>query len=231
MALFRPGPLVGQVSGRVAGVVFARNRGGAYVRNGPSPVQPRTIYQQAVRNALAVASAAWNDLTDNQRQAWSEWAKLNPIKNRIGESVTLQGNAAYVQLNSRLAFLGIAPKTATPAVGSPSGLLTLSVTADIGAGDFELVFTATPLGTNERLILEGCNVRATDVKFIENRLVVFDTTDAAEASPYEIESPFQNRLGSVAVGDRIYVRAQVVDDRNGLVSAIATCTTVAISTP
>ena len=132
--------------------MFARNRGGAYVRNGPSPVQPRTVYQNSVRAALSMASIGWGSLSDSNRMAWREWAKLNPIKNRIGQSVTLQANAAYVQLNARLAHLGIAMGTTPPTVGAPTGLITLSLGADIGAGDFEVVYTATPLGANKRLI-------------------------------------------------------------------------------
>lgn len=230
MALIRPGAVVGQVSGRIGGVVFARNRGGAYVRNGPAPVQPRTIYQQTVRNALSQASSAWDGLTDDQRQAWSEWAKLNPVKNRIGESVTLQGNAAFVQLNSRLVMLGITPVATTPAVGSPSGLLTMTLNTDIGAGDFEVVYTATPLGANHRLLLEGCNVGATAVRFIENRLVLFRASGANVASPLDVESDFQSRCGTVKVGDRIFVRGMVIDDRNGQVSGSITAESVVVST-
>jgi len=222
MALIRPGAVVGQISGRVGGVVFARNRGGAYVRNGPAPVQPRTIYQTQVRNALSTASSAWDGLTEDQRKAWSEWAKLNPIKNRIGETVTLQGNAAFVELNSRLARLGIAPVAATPAVGAPAGLLTLSLNADIGAGAFEAVFTPNPLGANQRIVIEGCNTRATAVEFIENRLVLVTAGAAASTSPMDIQAAFEARLGTLAVGDHVWIRAYIIDDRNGQVSGMVT---------
>jgi hypothetical protein len=222
MALIRPGAVVGQISGRVGGVVFARNRGGAYVRNGPAPVQPRTLYQTAVRNALSTASSAWDSITEEQRTAWSEWAKLNPVKNRIGESVTLQGNAAFVQLNSRLARFGIAPVATTPAVGAPSGLLTLGLNADTGAGAFAAVFTPTPLGAHERIVIEGCNVRATAVAFVENMLVLVSAGDAASASPLDIQAEFESRLGSVAVGDHLYIRGYVLDDRNGQISGMLT---------
>ena len=210
--------------------MFARNRGGAYVRNGPSPVQPRTVYQNSVRAALSMASIGWGSLSDSNRMAWREWAKLNPIKNRIGQSVTLQANAAYVQLNARLAHLGIAMGTTPPTVGAPTGLITLSLGADIGAGDFEVVYTATPLGANKRLILEGCNVGATNVDFVENLYRVFFASAANASSPQDIESAWSTRFGVPSIGDHLYVRGYILDDRNGLISGALVADNDVVST-
>jgi len=53
MAIFNPGPLVGQVSGRVGGTVFSHNRGGAYIRNGSIPY---AVYSQKALQAKSALS-------------------------------------------------------------------------------------------------------------------------------------------------------------------------------
>lgn len=219
MAIMRPGPLAGQLSGRVGGVVFSRNRGGDYIRNGPSPVNPQTARQVLVRNALTAASSEWGDLTADQRKSWAAWAASNPVQNRLGETIRLQPNAAFVWLSSRMVINGDSPAVAPPLVGAPDPLVTLGGTFDIGAGDFEVTFTGTPLGTNMCLWLQGCLLTSAAIMNVRNRLRVFKVSPAATASPYDIEADFEAVCGAATVGQTVVIRASVFDDRNGLLSS------------
>jgi len=230
MAIMRPGPLAGQISGRVGGIVFSRNRGGDYVRNGPSPTNPQTAYQVAVRNALALASTAWKDMTDAQRLAWADWARANPVRNRLGESIRLQGNAAYVALNSRMAWLGNAVYVAPPITSPPDPLLTITGSYDIGAGDFQLAYTTTPLAAGMKLWLLGCRVQSPGVEYVRNKLRHFHTSAAAAASPAACESNFNARFGTPVVGETIFFRAGVVDNATGQLSAMLQTSGVVVST-
>jgi len=230
MAIMRPGPLAGQVSGRVGGVVFSRNRGGDYVRNGPSPTNPQTEYQVAVRNALAAASSAWDDLTDDQRMAWRSWANDNPVRNRIGESIRLQGNAAFVALNSRLVQTGSAVVDTPPLVSAPDPLLTVTGSFDIGAGDFQLAYTATPLAAGMKLWVVGCLVTSAGINNVKNRLRHFFTSAAAAASPAAVESAFGTRFGTPVAGQYAWLRAGVLDSTNGQLSSMLEDHGIVVST-
>ena len=210
MAIMRPGPLAGQLSGRVGGIVFSRNRGGDYVRNGPSPLNPQTSYQVAVRNALALASTRWNDMGASARAGWKAWAENNPAQNRLGESIRLQGNAAFVMFNSRLAYLGIAVVDTPPVISAPPSLLTLVPTFDVGAGAFQVAYTTTPLGAGTKLWVLGCRPMSLGISFVRNKLRHFITGAAAGASPLDIETAFYARFGTPAVGENIVVRAGVL---------------------
>ncbi len=223
MAITRPGSIVGQVSGRIGGLVFSRNRGGDYVRNGPSPTNPQSSYQTAVRNALSLASAGWDTLTDSQRAAWVSWAQDHPVRNRLGESIRLQGNAAYVQLNSRLAYLGTAIVVAPPAVNAPDPLLSVTPTFDIGAGNFQLAYTATPLGAGLKLWVLGCLLGSPAITFVKNRLRHFYTSAAAAASPADLDTAFSARFGAPVVGQKVVLMAGVLDGTNGQLSAMLRC--------
>lgn len=69
------GPNIANASGSIAGCTFARNRGGNYVRNRTIPVNPQTPFQSTVRSAFGGLSQAWvTDLTDPQRQGWTDYA-------------------------------------------------------------------------------------------------------------------------------------------------------------
>jgi len=219
MAIMRPGPLAGQLSGRVGGIVFSRNRGGDYVRNGPSPINPQTAYQTAVRNALGLASAGWDGLTDAQRVAWVAWAQSNPVQNRIGESIRLQGNAAFVALNSRLAYEGTAIVATPPSVNAPDPLLSITGSFDVGAGNFQLAYTATPLGAGLKLWVLGCLLSSPAVTFVKNKLRHFYTGAAATASPVDLQASFSARFGAPVVGNKVVFVAGVLDGTNGQLSS------------
>jgi hypothetical protein len=159
---------------------------------------------------MALASTRWNDMAATARAAWSAWSQNNPVQNRIGESIRLQGNAAFCMFNSRLAYLGVAIVDTPPVVSAPAPLLTLVPTFDIGAGAFQVAYTATPLAAGCKLWVLGCRPMSLGVSFVKNRLRHFITGAAAGASPLDIETAFYARFGTPAVGESIVVRAGVL---------------------
>jgi len=230
MAIMRAGALAGQLSGRVGGVIFSRNRGGDYVRNGPCPVNPSTTYQVLVRNALATASTRWNDVAFTYRPAWEAWAKTNPIQNRLGETIRLQGNAAFVALNSRLVQTGAAVVDTPPIVSSPAGLLTATGSFDIGAGSFQVAYTTTPLAAGMKLWVRGCLFTSPAIMFVKNRLRHFYTSAAAAASPADLQATFTTWFGAPTVGQTVIFRAAVLDSANGQLSRELECRGLVVST-
>lgn len=100
-ALYRPGPLVSEVSGSIGGQTFARNRSGQYVRQRANPVNPSTDRQQAVRNIFSQLTEEWtSQLTDTQRDDWALYADNVTVKNKLGEDIHLTGLNHYVRSNS-----------------------------------------------------------------------------------------------------------------------------------
>jgi hypothetical protein len=231
MALIVPGSLAGQVSGKVGGDVFSHNRSGPYVRNGATPVNRQTDAQDAIRSALASASSSWKRLTEGQRQAWEAYAANNPIMNRVGRSVRLAGNAAHVQINGRRIYLGSTELVAPPTAGAPDGLLTVSATWDIGSGSFGLVYTATPLAAGQKLHLSGCLLLSPSINFVKNRLRYFGMSAAAQASPFDFQTLFEAKFGTIAVGNKLVVEARIYDTATGLLSQPRRVEGIALTTP
>jgi len=230
MALITPGPMAGQISGRLGSAVFSHNRGGPYVRNGTIPT---LVTSQAAINAkgrLSAQSQAWDNLTAAQRLAWQEWALANPVTNRLGSQVTIGGNAAFVGINTRLAYAGDTPLTDPPIVDPPPALATLAGTLDIGAGDFELTFTATPLAADIRLWVLLTVLSNTAINYVENRLRLLMVSDKAQASPLDIESETEARFGTLQVGQKVVARVSTFDSTTGLLSAPLQVSDLIVST-
>jgi len=231
MAIIKTGSVVGQISGRVGGNVFSRNRGGAYVRNGSIPTRSTTPYAEAAKQRLADWSKAWALLTNVQQLGWKNWAVQNPVINRLGDAITLSGHQAYVQLNINIALASGTAIDDPPVVAPPTGLLTLTATYDIGAGNFGLAFTPSPIGTNNTLMVECAVVDNPGVKYVQNLFKLIAVTPTDITSPQNgLESAVEARFGTLIVGQQVYWRITVLDSVTGLKSQAIITNGVVIST-
>jgi len=107
MALVKFGGGIIQLSGKIAGNVFARNRYGNTVRALTKPVNPNTALQQVVRGLVASLSTIWSlTLTAAQRTSWGLYGDSVDMKNRLGETVNLTGFNHFVRTNVPLLQAG-----------------------------------------------------------------------------------------------------------------------------
>lgn len=108
MALIKYGGGIVQMSGSIAGNVYARNRYGNYARARTKPTNPNTGNQQAVRSALNDMATRWaQTLTAAQRTAWNLYAASVNMTNKLGETINLSGFNHYIRSNVFLARNGL----------------------------------------------------------------------------------------------------------------------------
>lgn len=219
MALVKLGPMVGQASGRLGAIVFARNRYGAYSRNGSIPITSTTPYALEAKARMTAASQAWQNLDPADKLAWNAWAQSNPTTNKLGDSIILTGAAAYIGIACRLAVAGEAALDTPPIAPAPAPLTSLTLSADIGIGTFDLAYTATPLGATEKLWVLACSTDSKGINFVANMLRFVGLSAAAQASPFDIQTEIETRFGSLAVGQVVHVSVYVFDTATGQLSA------------
>lgn len=107
MALIRYGGGIVQMSGSIAGNVYARNRYGNYARARTVPTNPATQRQETIRAIVAELAERWADtLTAAQRTAWNLYGSSVNMKNRLGETVLLSGYNHYIRSNSVILQIG-----------------------------------------------------------------------------------------------------------------------------
>lgn len=230
MAIMTPGPTVGQVSGRIGGIVYSRNRGGAYIRNGAIPTRSTTPYAQAAKARLALFSADWATLSAVQQQAWKTWASQNPVTNRLGMQITLSPHAAFVRLNTTIDIAGGTPILIPPVVAPPAGLISLSATYDIGAGNMEMTFTPTPLAGNQVLFVDAAVSDNPGVKYVQNLYKQILISAGAQTSPLNFQTELTTRFGTLQVDQQVFLSVSVVDQDTGLRSGPQVTNGVIIST-
>lgn len=127
-----------ELSGKLGGSVYARNKGGPYVRVFTIPINPRSQGQLAVRNGWASAVTAYHALSNEQKQGWNLFAitdykpkypKINVVYSGFNCFVGCKNEliqAARVQLNPTIT-------NATATFGSFSPILTNAPTRPISA--------------------------------------------------------------------------------------------------
>ena len=140
MALIRP--ILGELSGHIAGSTFSRNKGGLYVKRTAHPTNPNTARQQELRTLLSHSSGIWAGLDETQRESWRVYAAANPRLNRLGETFNLTGHQMFVALRSAAVDAGFPAIDNPPVELAPAPLLTLSASAPGGTDDLVLTWTA-----------------------------------------------------------------------------------------
>ena len=230
MAIFTPGVAVGQISGRVGGSVFSRNRGGSYIRNGSVPVSVQSEKALAYKGYLSYASQLWASETAANRQAWTSFAQTKTVTNRLGKSISLTAQNWYVKLNSRLLAAGASPIEIPPADAPPGTPVISGFTVDAGAGSTELTFTPTPLPTDISLWVRGAKVQSSTIINVENLLTTLIISPSAQASPLDLEDELIEAFGVLQVGATYVIEARALDTATGYVSGKVFARTVAVST-
>ena len=212
---FTPGIAVGALSGSIGGSTASHNKGGPYFRTRAIPTNPNTPAQLQRRAALATMSQNWRNLTMDQRNAWDEWARQNPITNALGMSINKSGHQSFVGINTRILLDAGTVIDVPPVISAPDAFLTILQAGDIGLGATDLTFTAA-LETGNKVELWAAVVNSSGIKYVENlyKFVAFSPVD--QASPWDNQADLESVLGTLTVGQTLHIKAAQFDPSTGL---------------
>jgi hypothetical protein len=113
MAIFTASGVVGSVSGRLGGVVFAGAKSGPVVRARGRRVGGETDAALVARTSRVRIARAWQALSDGERRAWGLYAAAFPGSNRLGVRRQVSGWQVYSQYVG-LVYNGDAPASLVP---------------------------------------------------------------------------------------------------------------------
>ena len=215
MALFKP--ILGYISGKVAGNVFSRNAAGSYLRQWVKPVQPQTERQTQQTELIAGLSRDWGStLTVAQRAAWKALAAIYSYPNRLGDSIQLKPNMLFVKVNAARLIAGDSILVDAPTNLSVSALAAVEITS-LGIGVQEVTFSVTPaLGVNDKLYVRVALNVPTSRGFVKNLYRHMAVSAANVVNPIPLDIPAD--LG-LPLGDRnCFFRCHRYNDVNGAMS-------------
>ena len=209
MALFTPGAIVSEVSGKIAATVYSRNKGGAVIRNRRTPINRRSVAQSTRRQGLSSFASAWRGLTAAQRAAWNAAGPSFPYQNKLGQTKQLSGISLYVQFNQNLALIGASSISSPPASFAFASFTTTLTAASTPA--LSLAFTPTPMPTDNNLAVYATANLSPGVAAPNKSAFRFISTIAdADTSPADILTDYQAVFGDPVAGQKIFVEVRPV---------------------
>lgn len=215
-----------EASGSVNGTTYSRNRSGNYARNRSTPVNPDAPRQSVIRSIMASLSHTWrNVLTPTQRSAWNDYALTLPALNKIGESITLTGINAFIQLNTwRVARLGIAAIDDPPGAPPSQSASLNSIAVAGGSVAITVTVTMTAYPTSTTLIVQLSRPQSPGITSIKSITGwrEFERQVVAGSAPQVIS--VTTPIGDYHVAARVFL----VDTATGIPiwSAVSELTTV-----
>lgn len=222
--------MVGQASGRVGGAVFTRGSSGAVVRNGVIPTNKQTILQHHNRATLAQLARHWQRLTAAQRRAWVSWAKQNPTKNRLGRKIQITGAQAFTSTAFLLTLGGGAIIETPPTAPAPPALESLSLSADIGAGNVEITFGPSPLPFPLMLVVRADPGTSPARQPKQSQMTITSLSPVMHASPFEFQTDVEDHFGTIQIGQRLAVQVSQFNLLRGLESLAIHDNSIVVST-
>lgn len=100
MARIIGGSMIGELSGKLGGNVFARNKAGAYIRQYVVPVDPKSQAQINARNSFGAASSSYHSLTDANKAYWQSFAQNTYLPKTGTNTGQFSGFNAFTSLKN-----------------------------------------------------------------------------------------------------------------------------------
>jgi hypothetical protein len=206
---------VSDIRGKVAGTVFSRNKGGAYVRTKVTPLNPQTSYQTGVRAFLTQCAQAWRNLTAAQRAAWNAAATTDAGSMKGGHKSPLSGSQYFNQLGRNLLEIGVALVSTPPSPTDVTNISSLSVAAD--NSDQTLTITYAPaVPADQKCIIYATGGQSAGINFFKGKYRKIGYIIAANVSPLSYEAEYIARFGTVpAAGEKISVMLKPIITASG----------------
>ena len=210
MAKVKFSALISEMRNKLNGSVFSRNRGGAYLRNKVTPLNPQTSAQVAARSLLTFFSQSWRSLTEAQRLAWSGAVASWSTTDVFGDTVNPTGATLYIRLNCNIAIAGGTAIVLPPAPLGAAALDSLSCEAFESTQDLDITFTASPIPADHAMVLESTGNLSPGISNANSSFRTIEVVAAASASPYSAGNAQVAKFGSVVTGQKIFVRAKMI---------------------
>lgn len=218
MAKVKFSALISEMRNKLNGSVFARNRGGAYLRTKVTPLNPQSSAQVAQRSLLASLSQAWRTLTEAQREAWkgvvSQWARTDVF----GDVVNPSGSTLFIRLNLNILNAGGTRINTPPAPLGASAISDLTLNVEVTGDVFEVGFSPASVPAGHAMIVESTPCLSAGISNANAQFRQIGSQPAATATGVDMFAEQTTKFGALVAGQKIFIRAKFVRLATGEVS-------------
>lgn len=204
--------IISRGSGSIGGLTASHNKGGNYFRARTTPTDPGTVFQTAVRTALASLVTLWTSvLSAAERAAWDLYAFNTPLLDQFGEPRTVTGLNMYARANVPRIQTGEPRQDAAPTVFD-TGTFTPVAGAFSEAGQaMSLAFEVTDAWANEddaAMIVQISRPQNPSINFFKGPWRTSGNVQGDGAmpptSPANIATPFP-----IVIGQKMFAQVTV----------------------
>lgn len=203
------GAIVIDGRGKLGGHVFAKNRGGNYMRTKVTPVNPQTARQTAVRALFGSIASAWSTLTAVQRQSFNDLVEAYASTDIFGDLKNPSGISLHQKLNFNLGNSGQALiTTALPPVSVPASLLE-GAEYEIAGASMSIDNTADTTGN--KVVIFATAPLSQGTTFVKDKLRQIAVVDGNNGGGYNAYDGYNAKFGIPSAGDNVYVGVKTVN--------------------
>ena len=199
-------------SGSVGGLTYSHNAGGMYVRARAIPTNRGTVYQQAVRIAVAGLVNGWtNLLSSDQRTAWDDYGANVALLDVFGDPRFRSGISHYVRSNVPLVAAGVASIDDAPGVYNVGEYAPGAMTAASGEQVVLKSFTPSDDWVNEdgaRMLVYIGRPQNPSINYFKGPYRRVGTIDGSSTTPPDNPAIFPSPF-IISEGQRVFWRANV----------------------
>lgn len=210
--------IVADMRNKLNGSVFARNRGGAYVRTKVTPLNPQTAAQVGARSLLTSLAQDFRSLTQEQITAWNNATSQWQTTDIFGDSVSPTGLALYVRLNANIQNAGGTLLTTPPSPIGAEALTEISLSATVTGDVFDVTFLPAAVPADHTMYVESTTMLSPGINNANSRFRFISTAGAASASPVDFFAGQTAKFGPLVAGQKVFVRAKFINKLTGEVS-------------
>lgn len=216
MAKVKFSALVSDMRNKLNGSVFSKNRAGNYLRNKTTPVNPRTSFQQAIRQQLGSLSSKWSALTELQRATWRGAVGSFPYTDIFGDKKELDGKSLMIKLNMNLLNAGKPTIDVAPQIVAIPELSLDGAVAGVAAG-VELDVSPSTIPAGYSLMVYATAPQRAGVYFAKNKFRSLGVVPVA-AGVADLATVYEDRFGALSasdVGKAVFFKCALVSDTSG----------------
>jgi hypothetical protein len=226
MAKVKLSALVSGMSGKLNGSVFARNRGGLYLRTKVTPLNPQTADQVAARARLAGWSQGWRSLTQAVRDSWNNAVGNFQTTDIFGDIKTPSGNTLYTKLNTNIQLAGGVAITNPPAPIGATAMEGVDVTAAQTLNAFSVNVAPDPIPADHTLIVEATAPMSAGIHNANSDFRIIGTQAAAAIPPFDMSTEYVAKFGNLVAGQKVFVRTKMIRISTGEVGQQLVASTI-----
>lgn len=204
MALYRPGPAIGIVSGRLGGAIAKSGPAGPQLTNRPQRKRSTSRRGDRWRSVFTLAQRTWRTLTNDERAAWRAYARDFTTTNRVGLQRPRSAFNMFVQaLALHLLIDGTIPADLNPLMGRIPPADSITATAgEAGGLDLDANVSAPLVNPFGAWFVARSFRGYLPASFGTYRFLVAQTL----SGPFDYTTEYEALYGPIRQGDVISVR-------------------------